>query len=70
MIPTETCSSNFIPTDPAPMTAGRIHMFNADIHKFSADLDEHWAKAETMGFNLIPIQTTRRHDHEDKPSDQ
>ncbi|SAM85909.1 uncharacterized protein UBRO_20069 [Ustilago bromivora] len=30
----------------------KICMFNADVHKFSTDLDEHWAKAETMGFNL------------------
>lgn len=30
-------------------------MLNADVHKFSANLDEHWAKAETMGFNLMRV---------------
>ncbi|SPC64858.1 uncharacterized protein UHOD_12286 [Ustilago sp. UG-2017b] len=35
--------------------ASKIHMFNADVRKFSTDLDEHWAKAETMGFNLTQV---------------
>ena len=35
-----------------PSSSARI---NADVRKFSTDLDEHWAKAETMGFNLTQV---------------
>ncbi|KAJ1596093.1 hypothetical protein NDA11_004932 [Ustilago hordei] len=33
--------------------ARRIHMLNADVHKFLANLDEHWAKAVTAYNNCI-----------------
>ncbi|SYW86249.1 uncharacterized protein UBRO2_05969 [Ustilago bromivora] len=33
--------------------AGKICMFNADVHKLSDVINKHWAKAETMGYNLM-----------------
>ncbi|SYW81884.1 uncharacterized protein UHO2_00388 [Ustilago hordei] len=39
--------------------AGRIHMFNVDVCKFSTDLNEHWAKAKAMGFNLTRVLKIR-----------
>ena len=35
--------------------ARRICMLNADVHKFTADLNEHWAKAKATGFNLTRV---------------
>ncbi|SAM81981.1 uncharacterized protein UBRO_20030 [Ustilago bromivora] len=33
----------------------KIHMFQADIHKLIADINKHWAKAESMGHALPKI---------------
>ena len=35
--------------------ARRIHMFNVDVCKFATDLNEHWAKAKAIGFNLTRV---------------
>ncbi|SPC64633.1 uncharacterized protein UHOD_11971 [Ustilago sp. UG-2017b] len=33
--------------------ACKIHMFNADVCKLANYINEHWAKAETIGYNLM-----------------
>ncbi|KAJ1590993.1 hypothetical protein NDA11_004895 [Ustilago hordei] len=35
--------------------ASRICMFNADVCKLAKDINEHWAKAEAIGYNLTQV---------------
>ncbi|KAJ1040982.1 hypothetical protein NDA10_006372 [Ustilago hordei] len=35
--------------------ASRIQMFNTDVQKLVADINKHWAKAESMGYNLTRV---------------